>query len=377
MTPLSFFLKKSWTLFLAPLLLFSSLLQSEETPSTLQEPLTLQTVYGEFVIDEPVLIELIQSPSMQRLKKIHQYGVSYYITPTEEFSRYDHSIGVFVLLRQYGASTEEQIAGLLHDTSHTVFSHVGDWIFDHPDGKSSYQDNIHLWHLKESGVEEILARYDYPLEAADHKCDHYRALEQDLPDMCADRIEYNLQGGLLRGLLSQEELSTIVKDLHFENDTWFFTDPLVAKQFASLSLFFTPNVWASPQHLLAYQWTAKAIQRAVEIDLVNLDEIHFSIDEVIWERLTTSDDVVIQNYIEKAHQSPYWTAVTDASNYDMHLMGKFRGINPLVQTEQGLQRLTEIDSLFKQEYSDIQALLSIGWYVKDFADEELQSLRTT
>lgn len=38
----------------------------------------IETFYGEIDVEEPVLIELIQSPAFQRLKWVRQYGVSYY-----------------------------------------------------------------------------------------------------------------------------------------------------------------------------------------------------------------------------------------------------------------------------------------------------------
>ncbi len=77
-------------------------------------------VYGKEKIKEPVLIELINSDSIQRLKGISQFGMpdEYYHLKT--FSRKEHSIGVLILLRRMRANLEEQVAGLLHDVSHTA-----------------------------------------------------------------------------------------------------------------------------------------------------------------------------------------------------------------------------------------------------------------
>lgn len=47
--------------------------------------------------------------------------------------RYDHSVGVMLLIRMLGGTLEEQIAGLLHDVSHTAFSHVADYVFENRD----------------------------------------------------------------------------------------------------------------------------------------------------------------------------------------------------------------------------------------------------
>ena len=78
---------------------------------------TIHTIYGTFIITEPVLIELFESKAMQRLKKVHQFGISHYVHKGIDYTRYEHSVGVFALLRRYNQSLPEQISGLLHDVS--------------------------------------------------------------------------------------------------------------------------------------------------------------------------------------------------------------------------------------------------------------------
>lgn len=70
-------------------------------------------IYGEFEIDE-VLAALIESNAMQRLKGVHQGGASFLVHENWNVTRYEHSVGVMLLIRQLGGSVEEQIAGLLH-----------------------------------------------------------------------------------------------------------------------------------------------------------------------------------------------------------------------------------------------------------------------
>ena len=153
--------------------------------------INLETIYGNFEINDPVIIELLSHPMMLRLKNIRQYGVNYYVIKSETYHRYEHSVGVYLLLKKYGASLKEQVAGLLHDVSHTVFSHVGEWIFDHKDGLSSYQDDNHDSFLKATGFAEILEKHGFTLASINHKHNNFSLLEQDLPDLCLDRIEYN------------------------------------------------------------------------------------------------------------------------------------------------------------------------------------------
>ena len=87
-------------------------------------------IYGTYKITSPVIIKLLKSSPVQRLKKIAQFGVPDQLYHLKGYSRYDHSVGVFLLLRKLEASELEQIAGLLHDVSHTAFSHVIDYVYN-------------------------------------------------------------------------------------------------------------------------------------------------------------------------------------------------------------------------------------------------------
>jgi hypothetical protein len=101
-------------------------------------------IYEKVEIEEPVLLELLKSSSVLRLKNISQFGVPDKYYHFKNYSRYEHSIGVMILLRKLGATLEEQIAGLLHDVSVLAFSHVIDWVFANGrDGVEDYHDSIH------------------------------------------------------------------------------------------------------------------------------------------------------------------------------------------------------------------------------------------
>src|SRR5947209_1068316 len=124
-------------------------------------------LYGSINIAEPVLGELINSPSVQRLKKIGQFGVPDRYYHFKSFSRYEHSLGVMILLRLLKANLEEQIAGLLHDVSHASFSHVYDWVLEDQTSLShheSHQDIRHSLFLKKSELPSILDKYGYKVE---------------------------------------------------------------------------------------------------------------------------------------------------------------------------------------------------------------------
>lgn len=87
---------------------------------------------------DPLLLDLIDAPEMQRLRRIQQLGLASRIYPSGEHSRFSHSLGVMhlakrilavLLRRRPGLLDREEIlqvkvAALLHDLGHGPYSHV-------------------------------------------------------------------------------------------------------------------------------------------------------------------------------------------------------------------------------------------------------------
>jgi hypothetical protein len=95
-------------------------------------------VYGFISVPNPsILLGLIDHPYFQRLRRIAQTGLTYYVYPGAHHTRFHHALGAYHLmtqavevLRQKGVEiTEEEsegvcIAILLHDIGHGPFSHT-------------------------------------------------------------------------------------------------------------------------------------------------------------------------------------------------------------------------------------------------------------
>ncbi|WP_412057036.1 HD domain-containing protein [Bacillus licheniformis] len=153
-------------------------------------------LYGEADL-EPVLTDLIRSKAVQRLKGIHQDGASFLVNPAWNISRCEHSIGVMLLIRRLGGSLEEQIAGLLHDVSHTAFSHVADDVFNMEN--EDYHEQMFWQWVKQSDISGILHTYGFHDEDILYDEQKWTLLEQAAPSLCADRIDYTLRDSLAYG----------------------------------------------------------------------------------------------------------------------------------------------------------------------------------
>ena len=94
-------------------------------------------VFGFLSIPDGVLFQILQHPYMQRLNRIRQLGLSFFVYPGAMHSRFLHSLGAMHLmhealtsLREKGVeindseTTASMAAILLHDVGHGPFSHV-------------------------------------------------------------------------------------------------------------------------------------------------------------------------------------------------------------------------------------------------------------
>ncbi|MDY6761594.1 MAG: HD domain-containing protein, partial [Candidatus Nanohaloarchaea archaeon] len=146
-------------------------------------------VYRQCTVDDPVLTDLLQTRPVQRLRNVNQAGPAA-LRGDRPVTRYGHSVGVMLLLREYGASLQEQVAGLLHDVPHTAFSHVADFVFDDEDHE--YHERFMEDVIRDSRIPAVLQEHGFVLDdILDESA--FPLLERDLPDLCADRIDYFLR----------------------------------------------------------------------------------------------------------------------------------------------------------------------------------------
>ena len=327
--------------------------------------LAIETFYGTMEVSEPVLIELIHCPAMQRLKHVYQYGVSYYTTThKEEYTRFDHSLGVFAILRAKNASLEEQITGLLHDVSHTAFSHVADWAYNKENQEDDYQSSIYNLYLTHSGIEEILNRHGYEVEQVSTDREDFLMLEQSLPDLCADRIDYNIQGAYFAKFLTKEEAQKLFLDICFEDKKWILTNQELATRLAYFTLFMTENCWGSAKNFITSRWLADALLKAFEKKIIAEDEFHFGTDQLIWERLVSAKEPFIENQMRMLQSPDSHYRLVDPEKANFFIKFKSRGIDPWIKKNGKIVRLTSLNSALSQDLQKTKERSIVGWPVE-------------
>ena len=329
--------------------------------SSVQEQ--IETWYGvlEFNRSEaPLLAELLNSQPIKRLKRINQYGIIQIVDSeghnNEPYTRYDHSLGVFYLLNYFGASFEEQISGLLHDISHTAFSHVSDYLFStNSAGNPNYHDSLFKDFLEKRGVARILKDYGLTPEDTAPENIHFTMLERELPDLCADRLDYILQGSARRKTLTRSQVDQIIKSLNYDPLTshWYFSSQDSALLLAEASLELNKNIFVTGWGRMLYQWTAEAIRRMIHINELTLEDINYRMgDDELWQSMLSSKDKEVVAFIEKIKTVWYQVYETaNASEADVTFENlRCRVVDPRVIVTGSWKRLSDLSPIFARKY---------------------------
>lgn len=323
-------------------------------------------VYGEFKIREPIILELINSPSLQRLKDIDQAGYKpLWVKPDFNIGEYDHSrfahsLGVYLLLRKYNATIEEQIAGLIHDVSHSAFSHCIDYVLDSgSEEKQSHQDNVFNEFVKNSEIPIILKKYNFDLEYILND-KNFTLKEKELPDLCADRIDYSLRGALLFNELSAEGVKYFLDNLVTENNNWIFKEFEPAKKYAELFLRLNKKYYSGLNSAVMFRTVGDYLRYALKKSYISKDDL-YTTDEIVLSKIEKhfKDDGQLRLFYERMNKKIKTN--NNFENYDAQVLCKSRVVNPLCKDNGEIKQLSVIDTdwakVLKQESKPKQYFL--------------------
>jgi len=146
--------------------------------------------------------DLLDTPALQRLRRIAQLGTASFVYPSANHTRFEHSLGVYHLANEAlghlgieGPQAERvRAAALLHDIGHTPFSHNTERVLEREAGKS--HDDVHDL-IRGSAIERVLVSHDID------------------PDRVADLIAGDGElGQLVSGELDVDRMDYLVRDAH-------------------------------------------------------------------------------------------------------------------------------------------------------------------
>jgi len=315
-------------------------------------------VYGEVEITEGVLLDTMNSNALQRLKNINQYGTWVLVNPEYSTNRFEHSVGVMLVLEKLGADLKEQLAGLVHDAAHTAFSHVVDYVF----GKAEIQDyhEIHAEeYISKTDIPEILQKYGYDWREIIHE-EKFPLLEKKQPALCADRIDYFLRDGQVFNLFGKEFISKVLTSIKVRGDDIYYDNLDIAKAAAEMH-FRLGDFWASPIQSLLFQLLSQAVRIGLDEGIISEADLWMTDNELLVKLKTADNDEI--NRLLLMIRPDLKIELVD-HDWDYHIYTKVRYSDPLVNIDGKLKKLSEVDKDFKQKAERFVAERKPGYKIK-------------
>ena len=167
--------------------------------------------------DYPAFLDkYFELPILKRLQGIgllcgtdwtHLYRNRFY------YSRLDHSKGVALIVWHFTHDKVQTVAGLLHDVSTPVFSHVSDFRKGDALTQTSTEEPNALMIKQDDALRELLSQDGLTPElVADYHV--YPVADNEIPHLSADRLEYMYPSGLaLDGSWTLDEIRYTYGDL--------------------------------------------------------------------------------------------------------------------------------------------------------------------
>ena len=275
------------------------------------------------------------------------------------YSRFDHSLGVALIVWQHTHDKRQAMAGLLHDAATPVFAHVVDFL------KGDYLTQ----EATEAGTEatirashELCAVLDrYGLAVDEVKDYHiYPVADNDSPRLSADRLEYSLGNMRNYGFADYRTVEALYRDItvgtnEFGETELVFTHLEQASAFAALALE-CGKVYVCDEDRYAMQRLAEVLADALRADVITLNDLNTTEPQVIARLI--ANEVTAQSW--RAFRALRATEIADdvQGGTWRKIYAKKRFIDPFVV---GCGRVSALDADFAAALDAFRAQTQDYW----------------
>lgn len=311
------------------------------------------------------LAELAATPPMERLKRVGMNcGCEYTSFPLfagmAPSSRYEHSVGVGLIVWHFTGSREQAAAGSFHDVTTPVFAHVVDFLNGDHLRQESTEAGVADCLAASDSVMDLLARYGLALEdVSDYH--QYPVADNDAPALSADRLEYTLRNLLHYGFMELDDLRTFYEDLRVGTNErgeteLVFQTPELASAFTRAALR-TARVYVADEDRFAMQTLADLLGRALARGVLSREELWTTEPEVV-AKLTA--DPVSRGEWERFRAFSVLRRAAERPEEDgwLSVGAKKRWIDPFVV---GRGRVSQWDTEVRRELDAFRAMDFSVW----------------
>lgn len=313
----------------------------------------------------PDFINYMTSASaMQRLKDIGMNcGCEYTSFPLfraiERYSRFDHSVGVALIVWHFTQDVRQTVAALLHDIATPVFAHVIDFMNGDHERQESTESRTTEFIDSSVELQDCLLRAGLTTADVD---DYHRfpIADNDTPRLSADRLEYTMGNIVNYGIGTREDVERWYSDLVVGKneegvDELMFSHLDIALEFGMATLK-TSEIYVADQDRYAMQMLARLVRKHVGRGVLTLDDLY------------TGESLVIQRLMNDEEARKDWLRYRSLHSMSpagvpysapLAVPAKKRHIVPYVR---GAGRLTMLSDSFER---------SLGQFLSQSFDHEI------
>lgn len=307
----------------------------------------LLRIYG-----KPLGGELAKYLNLRILKRLDGVGMNCGVEYTSipffahlpKSTRYNHSLGVALIVNHFGGSKEAVLSGLFHDIATPCFAHSIDFL------NGDYEKQVSTEDLTASllkGSEELIGYLAEDNVNLNSIIDYslYPLCDNPSPRLSADRLEYTLRNILYFGFADLKTISTMYQDLvvgenEFGEMEIMFNHLEEALRFGLLSLK-TSEVYVSNEDRYAMEDLALTLKEALSEKLILSEDLIKTEKELINKLVSSERGKTIWGRYNSLKE-----VKEEKSPSAYQVKSKLRHINPYIQNR---GRLSDLSNEFAED----------------------------
>lgn len=297
--------------------------------------------------------DCLKSPEMIRLQNVGMNcGCEYTSFPRfknlAQYSRYDHSLGVALIIWHFTKEPAQAIAGLLHDVATPVFAHVVDFLYGDYMTQESTEHGTKELIMGSDGLQDVLKALGLTTEDV---CDYhiYPIADNDTPRLSADRLEYTIGNSINYGICAYAQAQEFYKDLVVGGnedgiDELMFTRKSVAEDFSNAALACS-EIYVSDEDRYSMQLLSEILRLLLDKHVIDEEALYTTEPEVIRSIRSEPQAASLWDAL-CAYERTIRAAAPEETGQWRKIFAKKRHIDPMVKGE---GRLSSLSVQFKEK----------------------------
>ena len=286
------------------------------------------------------LFEYANVKEMKRLKGISMISACEHtkLIPYKFFhTRFEHSLGVALIVWNFTKDKKQTIAGLYHDIATPSFSHVVDFLHGDYEKQETTEDLTEKIITGSKDIMNLLYRDNISVkEIEDYHI--YPIADNDSPKLSADRLEYTFSDGLVtQNAFSLESIKRLYNDIVIlknedDEDELGFKNLNIAEEYIERASKMWHLFSGNNENYIIMQFWTDILKRMVELNYLSEKDLYeYSEKEIVDKIKNCPNKKITEAFKIFENATKIGRSETEVKGkYCISIKAKKRFTNPLV-----------------------------------------------